>query len=245
MKKEEVRNEIRNMRSKLNEVLFYRRQMSGDWMRSPVLLMFEDLIPRLFDFYTLYLNDEGTQKKENLALGEALVSECILKIHNELFESLKMCKSPIEQLVMFQLFAQKQRGLILEYKPQYEIGKYRLDFAVWATATPLDQLITAAIDRTHRRMLKLSGKGLIVKYAIECDGHDFHEKTKEQAARDKKRDNIIQSKGWKIFRFTGSEIWRDAKRVADESLKMALGKNHPGTFAVTFAVGILVFQAVR
>ena len=220
--------------------------MSGDWLHSPVLQMFEDLIPRLFDFYTLHLNDEGTQKKENLALGEALISECILKIHNELFESLKECRSPIEELVMMQLFSQKQRGLILDFKPQYAVGYYHVDFAVWATPSPLNQIIVAAIDRTRRRMLKLSGKNLkIVKYAIECDGHEFHEKTKEQAARDKKRDNIIQSQGWKIFRFTGSEIWHDAKRVTADALKLALGKNHPGIFAVTFIDGKPVFQTVR
>ena len=242
MKKEEVRNEIRDMRSKFNDAVFSRRHSSGDWTLSPVLLMFEDLMSRLFDFYSIYLDEEGTQKKTNLALGEALISECILKIHNELFESLKMCKSPIEQLVMMQLFAQKQRGLLLDFKSQHAVGYYHVDFAVWATTTPLDQLIAAAIDRTRRRMLKLSAKGLIVKYAIECDGHDFHEKTPEQAARDKKRDNFIQSQGWKVFRFTGREIWHDAKRVADEALKMAVGKNHSGFPAFTFAAGKLEFQ---
>jgi len=43
----------------------------------------------------------------------------------------------------------------------------------------------------------------------ECDGHDFHERTKEQAAHDKKRDRFLQSKGYKVLRFTGSEIWKD------------------------------------
>ena len=46
-------------------------------------------------------------------------------------------------------------------------------------------------------------------FIVECDGHDFHERTKEQAARDKKRDRAIQELGVPIFRFTGSEIHRD------------------------------------
>lgn len=45
--------------------------------------------------------------------------------------------------------------------------------------------------------------------AIECDGHQFHERTKEQAAHDKKRDRFFQSQGINILRFTGSEIYRD------------------------------------
>ncbi len=44
---------------------------------------------------------------------------------------------------------------------------------------------------------------------VECDGHDYHERTKEQAARDRKRDRDFQSLGFNVLRFTGSEIHRD------------------------------------
>jgi len=54
------------------------------------------------------------------------------------------------------------------------------------------------------------------KVVVECDGHDFHEKTKEQAARDKKRDRDMQLDGWKVLRFTGSEIWRGAEGCAKD-----------------------------
>lgn len=53
---------------------------------------------------------------------------------------------------------------------------------------------------------------------VECDGHDFHERTKEQAARDRARDRDLQSAGYKVFRFTGSEIYRDAILCAREVL---------------------------
>jgi very-short-patch-repair endonuclease len=55
---------------------------------------------------------------------------------------------------------------------------------------------------------------------IECDGHDFHEKTKAQAARDKKRDRELQARGLRVFRFTGSEIWRAPHLCAIEILTM-------------------------
>ncbi len=51
---------------------------------------------------------------------------------------------------------------------------------------------------------------------IECDGHDFHERTKEQAERDRSRDRAIQAAGIPILRFTGREIWRDAADVFGE-----------------------------
>lgn len=51
---------------------------------------------------------------------------------------------------------------------------------------------------------------------IECDGHDFHEKTKEQAKKDKARDRKITAEGYKILRFTGSEIYNDLDRCIQE-----------------------------
>lgn len=45
---------------------------------------------------------------------------------------------------------------------------------------------------------------------VECDGHDFHERTKEQAKKDRSRDREAQLDGATVFRFTGSEIYRDA-----------------------------------
>lgn len=57
--------------------------------------------------------------------------------------------------------------------------------------------------------------------AIEVDGHDFHERTRAQAQRDKLRDRWLQARGWRVLRFTGSEIiYRDAAAAADEVLGM-------------------------
>jgi len=58
-------------------------------------------------------------------------------------------------------------------------------------------------------------------FAIECDGHDFHEKTTQQAQRDKARDRHFQTAGLHIFRFTGSEIWSDPFSVADGIIESA------------------------
>lgn len=51
---------------------------------------------------------------------------------------------------------------------------------------------------------------------IECDGHEFHEKTKEQAAHDHQLDRRLVRAGWLVLRFTGSEIWHDAAACVDE-----------------------------
>lgn len=56
---------------------------------------------------------------------------------------------------------------------------------------------------------------------VECDGHDFHERTKEQATRDRERDRSAQMAGTEIFRFTGSELWRNPLGCAEQVIAWA------------------------
>lgn len=72
--------------------------------------------------------------------------------------------------------------------PQYNVGPFRLDFAIPSA-----------------------------KIAIEVDGHDYH-KTKEQRTHDSRRDRFLQANGWRILRFTGTEIYRDVEQCVREIL---------------------------
>lgn len=54
------------------------------------------------------------------------------------------------------------------------------------------------------------------QWVIEVDGHDFHEKTKEQSQRDKLRDRTIQNSGYRILRYTGSEVWKNPGAIVTE-----------------------------
>ncbi len=53
---------------------------------------------------------------------------------------------------------------------------------------------------------------------VECDGHEFHERTKEQAQKDRSRDRTLQSVGLTIFRFTGVELFANPATCAVECL---------------------------
>lgn len=76
--------------------------------------------------------------------------------------------------------------------PQCQIGLYRADFGI---------LID---EREKQRWL-----------AVECDGHDFHERTKEQARRDRSRDRWMMLNGVQVVRFTGQEIFQDPGKCAE------------------------------
>lgn len=75
--------------------------------------------------------------------------------------------------------------------PQFKKGRERYDFALLVPSVPSPIF-------------------------IECDGHDFHERTKEQAKKDRSRDRRIQGSGAFVLRFTGSEIWADPAECAIE-----------------------------
>lgn len=121
---------------------------------------------------------------------------------------LQRCESPIEQLLLPHLLDavnylitdhvsvpkfENIRLLIQSDIPINNDKKYRLDF----------HIICDFEDKQHQ-------------FAIECDGHDFHEKTKEQAKRDKQRDRNLQQLGFTVIRFTGSEIWANPSKCANE-----------------------------
>lgn len=106
--------------------------------------------------------------------------------------------------------AEKEKSLLRDsYDPwttffvraQAKIGGYRVDFL----AHSLDHR-RSGNERSWRRLV------------IECDGHQFHERTKEQAARDRSRDRWLTANGYDVFRFTGSELWRDPMACAEQVL---------------------------
>lgn len=117
---------------------------------------------------------------------------------------LEQCRSPIEKIMAVMLFRSPWSGF-REFFPgsreiaaikdrmrsmesvvitQYPIGPYKVDFLVIFKVGPS-----------------------FLSFVVECDGHNFHEKTKQQASHDKKRDRFLQSQGFRVFRYTGSEIF--------------------------------------
>jgi very-short-patch-repair endonuclease len=84
---------------------------------------------------------------------------------------------------------------------------------------PYSQLVDQVAAQVRAEIgMFLSGEGW-KKLVVECDGHDFHERTKLQAARDRARDRRSQHDGIPVFRFTGSELWADAWGRAREVIE--------------------------
>ena len=114
-------------------------------------------------------------------------------------EVIRHCESPPEQLLRL-AFEDRQAATSAWYEitPQFEVktarGKYRLDFVVgyW----PMDEVEIAV--------------------GVECDGHEWHDKTPAQAARDKARDRALAGFGFPVLRFAAIEVFNDANKCASE-----------------------------
>lgn len=97
---------------------------------------------------------------------------------------------------------------------QAQLGDYRVDF-----------LLTGAVRHYHT-----DERGHLGSYAgtterrmvVECDGFDFHDRTRQQASHDRARDRWLQSFGVLVYRYTGGDIWSDVFRHAQEAVSVLM-----------------------
>ena len=87
----------------------------------------------------------------------------------------------------------KKYTFIPQYKLMVGENNYRLDFALIYEKFINDELIKE------------------VKIAIEFDDHDFHSSI-EQIRKDSIRSRKLMSSGWRVIRYSGSEIYQKANR---------------------------------
>lgn len=141
------------------------------------------------------------------------------------FENWSVAESPIERLLLVGMFS------LLDEKDWRYAPLNGCEIATSGQASALNVRNCVnnpgtVLIEMQRRLLDwpadfvLSCPSLSEKLVIvECDGHDFHERTKEQAARDRSRDRAAQAAGYMMLRYTGSEIYRDPLGCAESAIR--------------------------
>ena len=140
--------------------------------------------------------------------------------HLCLVDSIVDCESPMEQYLS--LFIEVS-GLIrinrfnpkidiVEFEKQKELiingKKYRVDFFM-----KIEYKIKYKDFKT-------------VNLIIEVDGHEFHQKTKEQVERDNERTRKLQIAGYEIIKFSGTEVYRKPNKCIDTLFEIILSKSY-------------------
>lgn len=119
------------------------------------------------------------------------------------------CNSPIEIILSIALNIITEGKLYFE--PQVEIQtknkKYIVDFYIES-----DSCINKFIKKDF-------------KLIIECDGYNFHQKTKKQVDYDNQREYDLKMEKYEILRFSGSKIYNEPIKCAEEILEYIREKN--------------------
>lgn len=163
---------------------------------------------------------------ESLAFRSQLGVEMIL-ILEHMVALKRKCESPIEIRFMDALFAISPYGSL-------PIDQYSRDLKeICDNGLPkLSRLYVfpqyqIRLERSYRVDFLLAAEypqGNIVKIIVECDGHDYHERTKDQAKSDKSRDRDLVANGYAVFRFTGSELHKSPFKCSQEVIEYFVKK---------------------
>jgi very-short-patch-repair endonuclease len=112
---------------------------------------------------------------------------------------------------MNMIWKQDPEKWALLMRTQVDVSYHNVDFALWSPNQDPDNDLPLV--------------------TVEVDGHNFHEKTKQQVEKDKSRDRDLTRLGIAVLRYAGSEVFRDpfgsAYEAMAHALKLAGDANHP------------------
>lgn len=165
-----------------------------------------------------------TKKTSNRALKMVEeAAETLAAAHVEAYLTLAaLCESPIEELMLAALHCDLQYPPFMVATHWYGKGG-RDGLGLPAAPFPALDCHLQAQVLNYRADFLLDyhdERGIRQIFVVECDGHDFHERTKEQARRDRKRDREMMRAGVHVIRFTGSEIYADPEACAQQVVAM-------------------------
>lgn len=112
----------------------------------------------------------------------------------------KNVESPLEAAFLAWWSMATTAGLISEIRTelmcQHDVTvsgqRFRLDFAVMPRSR-----VVQALEKFDVPLRAV---------AVELDGHDFHERTKDQVTYRNQRDRVLSDAGWDVLHFSGSEF---------------------------------------
>ena len=127
-------------------------------------------------------------------------------------------KSPIEQIFItaFEIYCKYNNKENIYLFPQKEVicneKKYYIDFEFKAD------------DYLTQLLLGEKIKNYNFKLAIECDGYEFHQKTKKQVQKDNEREYDLKMAGYEVLRFSGTQIYNNPLKCAEDTYNYIMKK---------------------
>ncbi len=147
---------------------------------------------------------------------DVICSECSYKKSKNCVTCLTVLQSPLERKLYPKLL---ESNIYFEVQvPLNRFGK-KADFA---NSEEKDLRLRYKDLLTQPDFYLPNGRKPICVYT---DGHTYHERTEEQATRDKGIDRKLQELGFVVMRFTGKDVRESIDRVVGDIRKMVEAKN--------------------
>ncbi len=122
-----------------------------------------------------------------------------------LHRAIELCGSPLEERFVLAFLASPE---VFTFAPH--------DDGFWIDARAIELHQQVWIGGARADFVLQPGR-----IVVELDGYEHHDSSPELAARDKRRDRVMVAGGWRVLRFAGREVNRDALACAKEAYAIA------------------------
>jgi hypothetical protein len=194
-------------------------EKNNDWQRS-ILADRNDLI-KLRDEINFWLEKSTTSEILKINHEKAkivdvhyskdeLCQNCTFKLTHNCKTCLFVLQSPLERKLFLEL-----NKVRINFQTQYALNWQGQNISIEGKTfeNPLNnfkEVLTVVDFYVEKRGTKL---------CVYTDGHSYHERTEEQATRDRNIDRKLQELGFQVLRYTGKEVNENLPKIIKDIQK--------------------------
>lgn len=163
----------------------------------------ESMLNELSTSEILKIPEDKANEIDDAYKKDSLCRNCTLKYTQNCITCLFTLESPLERKLFLALKNQN-----IKFQPQIAIdwsGNIIYDYT--RETHGFKNILTVVDFFFQKRNLTL---------CVYTDGHTYHERTEEQAQRDRNIDRKLQSLGYTVLRYTGKEINENINKITQE-----------------------------
>jgi len=219
---EKIKKVIRNRGNGINERTEYLISVTekGQNWKKTIFCDLKDLT-RLRDEITELIETTTTSEKLNISNEKAdildehysddkLCGNCRYKLSYNCLTCIFELQSPLERKLFLEL---KQEHV--KFQTQYPLNWKGENISIEGKTydnpkNNFKEVLTVVDFYIEKRGVKL---------CVYTDGHTYHERTEEQAQRDKRIDRKLQELGFKVLRYTGKDVNENTETIVNEIKK--------------------------
>ncbi|QQR97802.1 MAG: DUF559 domain-containing protein [Sphingobacteriales bacterium] len=222
IEKIKVENQIRFSENEINETvkyLFKLTEKGQQWEKTFMcdrddLLKLRNEIDKLIETTTtaevLKISNEKAKIVDKYYKEDKLCQNCDFKLTFKCKECLFVLQSPLER----QLYLELSKTYI-RFKTQYALNWHGQNISIEGKTygdenNNFKEVLTVVDFYIEKRQAKL---------CVYTDGHTYHERTEEQAQRDRNIDRKLQELGFQVLRYTGKDVIENTGKIINDIKK--------------------------